>query len=267
MEPSSSPPISSSPASTVSPALKALLHGFIDYAGLFPPAAVSLDEAVKNYQTYQQSPFAWMLNWLVVPEAKAAAVPADLQASLSILAENDKAGAAIESKTIIQSSKPVYCEILPGDAGSLDRAKEAGCFAKIRTGGIVAEAFPSPAQVATFINDCADRRLAFKATAGLHHPIRSMRPLTYENNAPQAVMHGFVNLLMAAAFSYHGDSEIEAVLAEEDPAAFRFDDGAHWRDKPLSLAHIEEARLNFIHSVGSCSFDEPVNDLREIGYL
>lgn len=264
-------PTSQSPAApSVAPALAALLESFIDYAGLFPPAAVSLDEAVKNYEQYKESAHSFMLRWLVVPQASAAQVPPSLADELSVLSDGDCAAAAIESKIPFVSgvsARPVYCEIAPGDTAGLDKAVTTGCFAKIRTGGVVAEAFPTPAQVAAFINDCSTRGLAFKATAGLHHPVRSLRPLTYEKDAPRAVMHGFVNLLMAAAFSYNGDRDIEAILAEEDPGAFKFDDCARWRHKSLTIAQIKEARRHFVHAVGSCSFVEPVADLQELGWL
>jgi hypothetical protein len=57
------------------------------------------------------------------------------------------------------------------------------------------------------------------------------------------------------------------VLAETDPAAFRFGDRAHWRDRSLDAGQIRETRLNFAHSFGSCSFDEPVHDLEALGLL
>ncbi|MFX4589154.1 hypothetical protein ABTB15_19430, partial [Acinetobacter baumannii] len=90
--------------------------------------------------------------------------------------------------------------------------KRANCYAKIRTGGIKPEAIPSPTEVAAFIKACAKLQLAFKATAGLHHPIRAVRALTYDQDAPRAVMHGFINVLMAAAFAWSGEEDIEAIL-------------------------------------------------------
>ena len=103
----------------------------------------------------------------------------------------------------------------------------------LRTGGVKPEAIPSINAVAAFIRFCAERRLPFKATAGLHHPIRAEHPLTYEANAPRAVMHGFLNVFLAAAFAWHGEKDIEPILAETDPAAFHFDDRAHWRERTL----------------------------------
>ena len=114
---------------------------------------------------------------------------------------------------------------------------------------------------------CAERRVPLKATAGLHHPVRAPQPLTYDADAPRAVTHGFLNVFLAAAFAWHGDRDIGPVLAETDPAAFRFDGRAHWRDRSLDAGQVREARLHFAHSFGSCSFDEPVRDLEALGLL
>jgi hypothetical protein len=206
-----------------------------------------------------------MLRWLVVAAGDLPLVPAELDGSLSVLADHDEPRAAsIESKGPLAAARPVYCEV-PIDR--LDEVKRARCFAKIRTGGVKPEAIPSGEAVAAFIRACAVRRLGFKATAGLHHPIRAEHPLAYEPNSPRAVMHGFLNVLLAAAFAWHGRMAIEPVLSVADPAAFRFDDRAHWRDWSLTLGQLNEARRRFIHSFGSCSFEEPVRDLQSLGFL
>jgi hypothetical protein len=121
--------------------------------------------------------------------------------------------------------------------------------------------------VAAFIVACAERRLPFKATAGLHHPIRALQPLTYGADAPRAVLHGFLNVFLAAAFAWHGQRNIEPILAELDGNAFRFDERAYWRDWSLDAGQIREARAQFSHSFGSCSFEEPVGDLEALGLL
>jgi hypothetical protein len=129
------------------------------------------------------------------------------------------------------------------------------------------ESIPAVEDVAAFIVACAERRLPFKATAGLHHPIRALHALTYDSDAPRAIMHGFVNVFLAAAFAWHGERKIEPILAETDANAFHFDERARWRDKSLDANQIREARQQFAHSAGSCSFDEPVHDLEALGLL
>lgn len=255
-------------STSVAPALQALLTRSIDYAGLFPPAALSLGAVIANYDSYSRGQYAWMLRRLVVRAAELADVPGLPDDCLSVLGDRDidRAG-AIESTTLVEAQKPVYCEVPVRGLGQLDAVLKSGCFAKIRTGGVKAEAIPSCEEVAAFILACAERKLPFKATAGLHHPVRGSYPLTYEPQAPRAVMHGFLNVLMAAAFAWHGERDIQPILADTDGSAFRFDDRAAWRDNTLSFAEIEQARRDFMHSIGSCSFEEPVNELRQLGLL
>ncbi len=249
----------------VAPALVALLERLIDYAGAFPPAALPCGAAVANFATYRAGGRAWMLRWLVVSAADLDRVPAEFDGALAVLSDVDTPRAAvIEAKRVVRAARPVYAEV---PIAELDDVKQSGCFAKLRTGGVTPDAIPSVAAVAAFIRACADLRLAFKATAGLHHPVRAEHPLAYEPDAPRAVMHGFLNVFLAAAFAWHGERDIEPVLAETDPTAFRFDDRAHWRDRSLDAGQVRDARTHFAHAFGTCSFDEPVRDLEALGLL
>ncbi len=247
------------------PALRVLLERLIDYAGLFPPAALTREATVANYTHYRDGPHGWMLRWLVVGVAELPHLPRELDGSLAVLSDVDEPRAAVlEAKRIVAAPRPVYCEV---PIGELDEVKRVGSFAKLRTGGVTPQAIPPVADVAAFITACAERRLAFKATAGLHHPVRSPQALTYETDAPRAVMHGFLNVFLAAAFAWHGDRNLEPILAETDPTAFRFDERGHWRDRSLSADQVREARQQFAHSFGSCSFEEPIRDLEALGLL
>ena len=252
-------------ARTVAPCLKALLYRLIDYAGTFPPATLPCGTVIGNYQMYRSSEHSWMLRWLVVAAAELEHVPRDLDGSLAVLSDADEPRAAvIESKRIVGTGRPTYCEAPPCD---LDEVQRAGCFAKFRAGGVTPEAIPTVQDLAAFIVACADRRLPFKLTAGLHHPIRALHPLTYQRNPPRAIMHGFLNVLLAAAFVWQGKRNIEPILAETDPNAFRFDERAQWRDWSLDGSQIREVRRQFAHSLGSCSFGEPVEGLQALGLL
>ena len=142
--------------------------------------------------------------------------------------------------------------------------------AKIRTGGETADKCPAPESVIEFIRLCADRDVAFKATAGLHHPLRSVHRFTYEPESPSGVMHGFINVFLAAAFLRAGmDRKLAVeVLEERSSQAFHFDaDGIGWRQHRLSRNEIAAARRNFAISFGSCSFTEPIDDLRSLHLL
>lgn len=252
-------------AATISPALRALLTNIIDYAGTFPPAGLPCGQASANYGDYLKSPHSWMLRWLVVSAADLPKVPAEFDGKLSVLAEQEEPRAAtIESKSIFTSTKPVYCEV---PLSQLSEVKKAGCYAKIRTGSVKPEGIPCVDAVAEFIVACAELKLPFKATAGLHHPLRAEYALTYEADSPRAVMHGFLNVFLAAAFAWAGERNLVPLLSETDPKAFRFDEQAHWRDQSLTVAQLQATRQQFIHAFGSCSFTEPIDDLQIWGWL
>jgi hypothetical protein len=142
--------------------------------------------------------------------------------------------------------------------------------AKIRTGGETTDKFPSPESVIEFIALCAAAGVPFKATAGLHHPLRSMRRLTYQSDSPSGIMHGFLNVFLAAAFVRTGMEARLAVelLKEQVPGAFHFgSDEIIWRGHRLSVPDVSLARMDFAVSFGSCSFTEPIDDLRSLHLL
>lgn len=145
----------------------------------------------------------------------------------------------------------------------LDAIREAGCGAKIRTGGTDAGAFPPAPSVAEFLAGCKVRNIPFKATAGLHHAVCASYPLTYEAGSATARMFGFVNVFAAAVFLFSGtDTRMAAeILDESGASAFRFrDDGLYWRDVHVTTDEISRARGEFAISFGSCSFAEPVEE-------
>jgi hypothetical protein len=247
--------------------LQALLSNLIDYAGLYPPAALPLHDVARKYAAYRASTHSWMLNRVVLPVTKLAEAPLEDGWRITLLVDDEPGPLppqveTLESKLTHRLSLPTYCE------APIDQIHAA--FAKVRTGGLTPDAIPSPESIADFLHRAAQRRLPFKATAGLHHPVRSLRPLTYAEDSPRAVMHGFVNVFAAAAFAWHGAGPdvLVALLAEEDPGAFEFvGDELLCRGHRLTADQIQTARRDFAHSFGSCSFEEPVADLRTLGYL
>jgi hypothetical protein len=165
-----------------------------------------------------------------------------------------------------------YFEIpLGADTPALISAIAAsGSHAKVRTGGPVADLFPAAADLAVFIDQCCRANVRFKATAGLHHPFRSLRPLGNAPVRPSAWMHGFLNLFIAAAIARTGSGIdiLEEVLAEENSAAFVFGaDGVSWRSYRLTGNQLQDTRRQFAVSFGSCSFREPIDDLRALHLL
>jgi hypothetical protein len=151
-------------------------------------------------------------------------------------------------------------ELLPG---AMTAAARSRLGAKIRCGGVTPGAFPSVADVAAFLDAAATEHVPFKATAGLHHPLR------HHNTTAGVPMHGFLNLLAAAALAHRVSREtLEQILAEEDPAAFRFDDDSMaWRDDSVALDEIATSRGEDFIAYGSCSFSEPVDDLTALAIL
>jgi len=296
----------------IAPSARALLAELVDYAGLFPPAALSMDGAVAEYARWRRSPEAWMLGRFVLPAARLAELSRAADAylpepgggepwPLSALLGADTRGdaALVDSFNRAQAGRAAVdaVELKAGSPEEADEALEAlpawlaafvevpldadpaallavlkarGARAKVRTGGVVPEAIPGPPGLARFVAACAAAGVPFKATAGLHHPVRAEHALTYEPGAPRAVMHGFVNVFAGAALAQAGASlaELEALLSEGKPSAFRFEpDGLRWRGRVLPADALARARRELSLSFGSCSFAEPVADLRTLGVI
>ncbi len=136
---------------------------------------------------------------------------------------------------------------------------------KIRTGGIQADLFPSPEKVAFFINACKASGIGFKATAGLHHPVRLY------HDSVSTRMHGFLNVFGGAMLLASGridEAGLKTLLEDEDPDSFEFsEDGFGWNDRRVSAEKIAEFRKEFAISFGSCSFQEPIDDLEDLEWL
>lgn len=146
-----------------------------------------------------------------------------------------------------------------------------GFGAKLRTGGVTPEMFPSCERVADFLITFNAAEVPIKCTAGLHHPVRSVQKLTYKPDSATFMMHGFLNVFFAAAFvrAANADKEtIVKILSETDAKAFKFEEGAiGWRDLRLTTHQLEEVREDFAICFGSCSYDEPIEDMKKLGYL
>jgi hypothetical protein len=293
-------------------ALQSLLTGLIDYAGLFPPAGLKMDAAVRNYSSYVDGEEAWVLGRFVVPAARleeyaeavrsagidastwslsvlATGADADVIARFNTAADESGAGGlgSIDSLEIkaasareiqdaaqaIGGNYQLYFETPPEKWPSLlQAAAVAKARAKIRTGGEVATAIPEESRVLEFLRITSERRLAFKATAGLHHPLRAMQRLTYKPDSPTGVMHGFLNVFCAAVLLWHEPGqrqEASWMLGERDADAITMDEAMTFHNSGVTLTaeQIHAARKQFCIGFGSCSFTEPLDDLRKLGWL
>ena len=135
---------------------------------------------------------------------------------------------------------------------------------KLRTGGVTADAFSTSAQIARALVTPDTHQLPMKFTAGLHHPIRQFR------DEVKTRMHGFLNVLgaavLAAEHQWTGD-QAAMMLEDEDPGSFSFtDDFFAWRDWKIDTERLQYRR-RFVRAFGSCSFDEPREDLRALNLL
>jgi hypothetical protein len=186
-----------------------------------------------------------------------------------------RANSVVSAETAIRripAHLQAYIEIpIDGDPSELIAViARLGRRAKVRTGGVTSDAFPDARDLIRFMVNCNRRGVAFKATAGLHHPFRAEYRLTYQPDSPSGTMFGFLNLFLAAGFLQSGmdDRQAERVLEERSVDAFQLeDDAVHWRQYSLSLDQLEQSRRQGLVSFGSCSFTEPLEELQALHLL
>jgi hypothetical protein len=295
--------------SSAAPTLRALTAGLVDYAGLFPPASLGMAEAVANHAAYLGAPEAWMLGRFVAPVTRLGELAAESSRAgssaaapwrIAAIGSGDPAAdgqvvrdfnarqadfvvdvvehraATVDAVCGAARATPagvtLYAELPLADEPRplLEAVKGVGARAKVRTGGITPDAFPAAPALARFIARCAEVGVPFKATAGLHHPLRSEHPLTYAPDAPRGTMFGFLNVFAAGAFALAGmrESALARLLEERDRAALVFgDDSLTWRGHTVPLDQLTEARASFAIAFGSCSFREPVHDLHQLDLI
>ncbi|MDX2146633.1 MAG: hypothetical protein SFZ23_03845 [Planctomycetota bacterium] len=308
-------------------AMRSLLTDLVDYAGLYPPAALDMPRAVENFARYRMGEHEWMLSRFVCPASRlkdlskhgASLMPGtnatsgyreyadaepwrisavieggvdSLDAALDLVDEFNAHHAAeenglarvdmLEIKTPVATDIDAALDVLPasllpcfeiplnGDPrGHVAAIAGESAIAKIRTGGVKPEAFPSGAQIASFLVAAASADVAFKATAGLHHPVRGQYPLTYEPSSPTCAMHGFLNLFLTAALvktKKLSDQEAANLLDHMPASAIRIaEDRVELGEHSIDAMQIAHVREGFALSFGSCSFDEPVEDLTRLG--
>lgn len=316
------------------PALRAFLDEIIDYAGLFPPAGLPLNDALPRFARYRQGADAWMLARFILPTRRLPDLDAfedvftedppfrfsvlgtggaDADAFIGALATDLDAiraahgrhagrvqGEAMEVRlpeALVGAGEPAVRDFLarvrealagmpplalffelPVEARIRETAppvlaalaaynEDAAAVAglKMRTGGLEPDAFPHPGPLAHAVVACRDAGVPFKATAGLHHPVR------HYDAGVRAKMYGFLNVFGAAVMAAaHGldEAAVRALLTDEDATHFRFDDGGFtWKDLTADADAVRRARRTLALSFGSCSFDEPRDDLRALGLL
>ncbi len=327
--------------------LRALLAASIDYAGLFPPACLSLDEAIRNYARYRTDPAGWLLGRFVCPAVRLVALApfdeelfrsgpplrftvlgrggtnasdylAGLEADLQAIAAFRRRHAgrvvadvyesrlpaevieapdpeatqtlfAAAAERIENGGPPVltpYYEAGFSSGGSAGVARVLAALKadnyspaaetrvrcrfgglKLRCGGLNATDVPTAEQVAFVLAACSDQagEVPVKFTAGLHHPIRRADP------GQSGALHGFLNVLIAAMFRFllrGSEDQLRSILEDEQAEDFHFgDEDLAWKEHRVGTEAIAALRQGWITSFGSCSFEEPRDDLRSLGLL
>ena len=287
----------------------------VDYAGVFPPASLTVAEAVAGYRNARSAPASWVAGRFLIrasqlaelgrvamatmehgedpweisvvfdmDPATAAALAADFHA------EMDPAMVVAAAEAPITDSSPIAIEALYTTLGSINPTvvpflevsrsedipaqiasiKSVGQRArrtagtKLRCGGVSADLFPTPGEVAEFIVAAVDAAVPFKATAGLHQPFRHF------DDALGVHRHGFINLLIATTAAAHGADigTIERIVAETEAEAFSLSAAlGQWRDLSFPGSAIRRTRVNQFIAYGSCDFDEPIDALTDLGLL
>ena len=212
-----------------------------------------MDEALAEDRRFRDGEDGWVVNRFVCPASKLLELgPVEVPLSIVLDGEDeswarDRRVEAVETRG--EPPRDVAYEVfveVPVDA-ELRPLADAHVRAKVRCGG---ERVPPVGELARFIRGCRELGLSFKATAGLHHAVRTDG------------QHGFLNLLAAVIF---GDEE--QALAEQDPEAFALaPDSFAWRSRRAGVDEIARGR-DFFVSFGSCSAQEPADDLRALGFL
>ncbi|WUH99001.1 hypothetical protein OHR68_36725 [Spirillospora sp. NBC_00431] len=272
-------------------ALPAFAVGLCDDAAVFPPGLAPLDVAVPAHRAHRASAYAALVGPLVLPAtalddldplvrdtggapldlsitapagpceaAKALTAAADLPVDLRGLEVAVPAGMEPDEffRLLGDAGVPVYVEV-PRDERrpSIIAAVAAlGHRAKFRTGGVKPHLYPSPDELAAALKAVVDAGVPFKATAGLHHPVRNTDPETGFHQ------HGFLNLLLAADAAGRGRpvEELAAVLADRDAPSIAS------RVADLGDERTAAARARFL-SFGTCSITDPLNELADLGLL
>ncbi len=314
---------------TQNTSLYPFLNQLIDYAGMFPPTSLTLDEAIRNYASYQLDKDAWMLGPFIIQASRLDELDPyitlfsnERPLTISVvgtrssnsteyhtnLLDNlkkidsfqERHGQIVQANTLEMPLPPkvpdislltltsketekrglqTYCEVpLPLDNNweetifkSLDviashnKNSLIALGFKLRTGGVTADAFPTPRQVAAAIKGCQDRELMMKFTAGLHHPIRMYR------EEIGGKMHGFINVFAAGMLAHRYQLDLETtenILADEKASNFSFNSKeTSWRDLKITSSEINRLRGSALRSYGCCSFIEPREDMRALGIL
>jgi hypothetical protein len=258
-----------------------LLDRLFDDASQFPPGNLRLEDAVEAHARWRRHPRSRLVGRFLLPVARVRALsdqdgfdPSEFELGVVVAADLPPSAAAEAARILHRVCATVSAIEVPLLAGASvvaawrDEFPEAELFlecqpadipqiaalgarAKLRCGGLNAEAVPAIETVSAFIAATAAFELPFKATAGLHQPLRHF------DSQLGCEVHGFLNLWVATGRAMAGAprGELAQALTVTDLAslaAFETD--------------LRRARAMF-SAFGTCSISEPIEGLVELGVL
>lgn len=286
----------------------------IDYAGVFPPASLSVADAVTDYRRVRRSDDRWTIGRFLIRATQleqlgavatgqftrgekpwdvsvifdaspgaCATMAADFHAEMAPVMRVSAAEVKmpdtidgvedlLDTVAIIDPDVSTFVEVsdqfpLRDQLESIEtslRVTGSTGGAKIRCGGVTPDLFPTVERLAGFIWEASLSSLPFKATAGLHQPIR------HHDDALDVWRHGFVNILVASVAADAGEDRetVEAIVGETESDAFEISaTAARWKDVVLPGSAVRRSRTHGFTAYGSCDADEPLEALTDYGFL
>lgn len=277
-------------------AMDGLFAALIDDASLFPPASQPMPAAVGEHRRHRHGVYAELVIRFLCPASRLQELrshlaeddrfnvgiildtgidglrtvlklsAADPRLKLTVLdmpvpSDGDQAAAVhhtVHALAKLPHQVAAFVELprMYGWRDALSLVAARGYGAKLRTGGLFADAFPTEIEVAEFVRACVAEGAPFKCTAGLHRAVRHRDDRTgFEH-------HGFVNILLATHAAANGASvdELAEILAAHDPTELVE------RVADLDAEAAAVARQHFV-GFGTCSVDEPIDDLTGLGLI
>jgi hypothetical protein len=276
----------------VSTLVPTLFAGLVDDASLLPPSLTGLSDACAKHAEHRAAWYSGLLGPLLVPastigaavlvpelpvallgDAGISAVPVaveklrasgavvlHLEVAVARRGEDPQPGlAALRTLAGGDKDLQVYAEIPLswGLLGALDavagaRGEGLRIAPKFRVGGLAAELFPTPVELAAVICACRDRELPFRLAASLRHAIRHTDPETGFTH------HGFLNVLAGSVLAADGGevAEVAETLAATHPLPL-VEPARSRRDGPRPL---------FV-GFGAVNVVEPLTELVRLGLI
>lgn len=281
------------------PAQHFFLENLVDYAGTFPPAALSLCDSLANFRADQQGPAPSMLGRFICAGAALKELAELVQSGdcmlISVLLSQPeelglvedfhaRVGKSVRVDTVETAwnehaaewarrwNYRLFFEVTPAalaEAAALCAPQAARLGLKLRTGSVKPEGVPPAALIADFLEAAHAAGVPYKFTAGLHHACAGEYALTYAPDSPRARLFGFTSLFTLACLHWDGQLSRGQLIDQLNTARVPLADagGLSWGGLRCTPEKIQDYRQRGGRSFGSCSFREPLEELQEMGWI